>query len=253
MTMLSFELPFFITAVSFVGVLSLALAFTEPPRSGASFSQGNEILRLRTLGKSLTEPLLIWFFALTVVMYIFSHVPYVFGQPFIQEALRTSGLDGEAPIVSGIVTAVMMLTSVGTSLFALKLRKKLGLTAILLTAFSIQIALVIVLTLTNEMLAIAVLLLRMVPNSLSKPFISAHIQPLLDDMSRATYVSLQSFCGRLVFAGTLFFASKFTSTESQMSYSEIQAVLGWYSICGLLALVLLAVSACHLFNKGADL
>jgi MFS family permease len=43
MTMLSFELPFFVTAVSFIGVLTLAFTFTEPPKSDISFSQGGEI------------------------------------------------------------------------------------------------------------------------------------------------------------------------------------------------------------------
>jgi len=85
--------------------------------------------------------------------------------------------------------------------------------------------------------------LRMVPNSLSRPFIMARIQPELSNESRATYLSLQSLFGRLIFAGTLLFASGSTSDKNQMPYSEIQQILGWYAISGVLCLAGLAMVA----------
>lgn len=243
-------LPFLAGAAAFTGALLVTLAFAEPPRTGAVLSEGTEIVRFKSLGSALTEPVLVWLFLLSVLMYGFSHIPFVFGQPFILEALAGIGLAAEAPLVSGIVSAIMMVLSVVTSLFALTLRNRIGLPAILLLAFTIQIALSGVLALTNSAIAIAFLFLRMVPNSLSQPFILARIQPELGDESRATYLSLQSLFGRMVFAGTLLLASVSASDGSRMPHSEIQQILGWYAVGGFVCLVGLALAATRLRIDG---
>lgn len=68
------------------------------------------------------QPVLIWLFSLSVLMYGFSHIPFVFGQPFISEALIAGGWQAEVPLVSGSVSAVMMIVSVVASVLATKLR-----------------------------------------------------------------------------------------------------------------------------------
>ena len=234
-------LPFIAGAAAFAGALVIALGFTEPGHTETARGVGR--VRPNSLKAALTEPVLVWLFFLSVLMYVFSHIPFVFGQPFILEALEGTALGGHAPIVSGLVSALMMIVSVITSLFAHKLRHKLGLPVILLFAFSMQIALIGTLALTNEAIAILFLFLRMVPDSLSRPFILARIQPLLINESRATYLSLQSFCGRLIFAGTLYLAARSTSDEGQMIYSDIQQILIWYVLVGFVCLGALALAA----------
>lgn len=242
-------LPFFAGALAFAGLLIITLGFTEPPRAS---DPGTDTMRLGSLRAAFTTPVLIWLFVLSVLMYVFSHIPFVFGQPFILEALKDTGLDSDAPIVSGVVSAVMMVISVITSLFALKLRHRFGLPAIVLFAFAMQIGLSGVLALTNDWIAIAFLFLRMVPDSLSRPFILGRIQPLLNSESRATYMSLQSFCGRLIFAGALFLASLSTSDTGQMPYAEIQQVLGWFVVVGIVCFVALAVAVVRVRVDTAD-
>jgi len=83
----------------------------------------------------------------------------------------------------------------------------------------------------------------MVPDALSKPFIIARIQPELHDAARATYLSLQSFAGRLLFAATLFVASGSTDGADGMAFAEIQLILGSYVIIGVICLTGLAVFA----------
>ena len=239
-------LPFAAGAAAFVGALLVTLALCEPPRTDAAPPKGSELVRIRSLGNALTNPVLIWLLILSVLMYGYSHIPFVFGQPFILEALDGMGLAGEAPLVSGAVSTIMMVLSVIASLFALGLRNAIGLPAILLVAFFIQIALAGFLSLTNSAIAIAFLFLRMVPNSLSQPFILARIQPELGDESRATYLSLQSLVGRLVFAGTLLLASVSASETGRMAYSEIQQILSWYALGGVLCLIGLALAATQL-------
>jgi MFS family permease len=237
------RLPFLAGLVAFAGGLFVCLRFTEPRHVTPAGQQGTELLRLGALKSAFGEPVLRWLFGLSMLMYAFSHVPFVFGQPFILEALAKIGLAPQAPMVSGAVTSVMMLISVGASLFAPWLRRAMGLAPILLLAFALQIALCGLLALTNDAVAIGFLFLRMVPNALSRPFVAARMQPLLSNAARATYMSLQSFCGRLILSASLFLAAGSASAVGQMPYAEIQRVLAGYVLAGLVCLGLLTVLA----------
>ncbi|MFK7754374.1 MAG: MFS transporter [Sedimentitalea sp.] len=235
-----FALPFLASAAAFAIAILLALRFYAPPL--AVQSPGAEAARLAALRRALTHPVLAWLFALSVLMYGFSHIPFVFGQPFILATLDNGGYAAQAPLVSGTVSALMMLLSVLTSLIAPALRRRLGLPGILFLAFGLQIALCAVLALIHHPLAIAVLFLRMVPNSLSKPFLTARIQPLLSDDSRATYMSLQSLCGRLVLAASLFVTSLFSSDQGNMAFDELRLILAAYAAIGVACVIALAAT-----------
>lgn len=242
MALYAYPLTFALSAVALFAGVVISLQFVEPPRQ-ESAPQPGEVMRLSALGEALRHPVLIWLFALAVLMYGFSHIPFVFGQPFIEQALTSVGLAQDAPLYSGAVTTVMMLLSVVASLYATRLRHRIGLVAILLFAFGMQIMLAGVLALTNAPIVIAVLLLRMVPDALSKPFITARIQPLLRDEARATYLSLQSLCGRVLFAASLFLAAGSTQGAGTMPYADIQMILGGYVCVGVIAIIALALSA----------
>ncbi len=238
LALVSLSATFLAAALAMVAATWIAWRFMEPARSDTRRQRGGQLEAMR---KALSLPALRWIFGLSVIMYGFSHLPFVFGQPFILSALEQVGLAGEAPLVSGAVTAVMMWLSVVASLFAMRLRAALGLAGILLLAFGMQIALIAVLTLTQSWLAIAVLFLRIVPDALSRPFIIGRIQPLLEDAARATYLSFQSLCGKLLFAGSLLLASTSAQDVGAMPYDDIRMILGWYVAAGLVAWTLLAV------------
>lgn len=250
MALWGFIVPIVAGIVTMAGTLLLTLAFREPPSTPSD--QTGEWGRLASLRSSLSEPVLIWLFILMVLMYGFSHIPFVFGQPFILEALAARGLDGSAPLVSGIVSSVMMGLSVVASLFAARLRAGIGLASIVLLAFGMQIALAGVLALSNAAIVIAFLFLRMVPDALAQPFISARVQSMLSDDSRATYVSLRSLCGRLLFAGTLYLAAGSASDRGLMAYPEMQVILASYAGVGLVLLIGLTLAARRLPIDGRD-
>ena len=243
-------LPFLASWMTFACALAITVRFRSLPRRTVDMAEGAEILHLAPLKTALRTPVLNWLFVLSLLMYVFSHIPYVFGQPFILQALSGTGLQGDAPLISGIVTATMMAVSVMVSLFAQPLRQRLGLALILLLAFALQIGLSAVLALSGQAIAIAILLLRMVPDALSKPFIIARIQPLLGDQARATYISLQSFCGRLVFSSALFVTSSFASDSGPMPAAEIRQILGWYALAGLACFLGLALAATRIAIGG---
>ena len=234
-------LPFAAAALAAFAALLIALRFVEPSVRATTAPTLRETAHL--VRAALVHPVLAWLFALAVLMYGFSHIPFVFGQPFILDALAGLGLSGEAPLISGAVTTVMMLVSLGASLLAPGMRRRLGLAGLLLLAFAMQIGLVAVLAATGSAIAIAALFLRMVPDSLSRPFLLARIQPLLPDGGRATYLSVQSLCGRIVLAGSLLLAARAAPADSVMAHADLRAVLGTYAAAGLLALGLLALAA----------
>ena len=234
------RLPFVMSGVAFAAATLVAFRFAEPPRVQDTASN---LARLRDIPRALSNPALAWIFALAVLMYGYSHIPFVFGQPFILEALSDLGWAGEAPVVSGGVSATMMIVSVLTSLIALRLRHALGLPGVLLLAFGLQVALAAVLAASNAAIVIAVLFLRMVPSSLSGPFILARIQPLLQDRTRATYLSVQSLVSRIVFAISLWLASVEASKTDTLSFAEIRGILIWYAVIGVLAFAALAFTA----------
>ena len=231
--------PYWASALSAAAMLIIALRFIEPTRAARAGAAAG----LTTLRAAFRSPVLGWLFALGMLMYVFSHVPFVFGQPVILSALETAGLAAEAPMVSGGVTSAMMLVSLAVSVFAPRLRAALGLPTILLLAFGMQIALCGLIAVSEHVLVIALLFLRMAPDSLSRPFVLSRIQPLLSDESRATYLSIRSLCARLIFAGSLLVASLFASGEGEMAFAEIQSVLFAYAGVGVAALLGLAVVA----------
>lgn len=231
-------LPFVATGVAFAALIGLTALFSEPPKAQEAPDLSETRAALRA---ALTQPVLTWLLALSVLMYGFSHLPFIFGQPFILEVLEPMGLASEAPMVSGAISAAMMLTSVAVSLVAMRLRKAMGLAAVLLMAFAMQIGLAFALTLSGSVVLIGLLVLRMVPDSLSKPFIQARIQPLVQSETRATYLSIQSFAARILFAGSLALAAGGASAASALPLSDIQAILRWYAGIGAVCLGALAL------------
>ncbi|MBU2993938.1 MFS transporter [Octadecabacter sp. 1_MG-2023] len=242
LALISPALPFGASAVALLGLIWVTLRFVEPPRETA-MAEGAELLRVSHLGANFRNPVLLWFFALTVLMYGFSHLPFVFGQPFILATLNDIGFAASAPLVSGVITALMMGISVIASLFALRLRRAFGLPLLLLAAFGLQIAISGVMALTESAIVLVFLMLRMVPDALSRPFILGRIQPLLSDDSRATWLSLKSFVGRLAFASALWIGAINANDVGQLPYADIRAILSVAVLIGLIALTGLAMSA----------
>jgi MFS family permease len=228
LSLLGHPLAFGLSGAAAAVALAITARFVEPPHSRV---ESTEIERLTHMVGQLRQPVLGWLFALSLVMYGYSHLPFVFGQPFILEAVGGVGLSASAPLVSGGVVSLMMLVSVGASMVAERLRDLMGLRAILLLAFGMQVLLPLALSLSASVLLIAVLLLRMVPDALSRPFITARIMPLLSDDSRATFLSLKSLCGRIAFAGSLALISG-AGGAGEMEFEAIRRVLGGYAAAG---------------------
>ena len=235
------RLPFAVNVLAFAALVWIAFSFAEPGRETSEEMAPSEGARLNTLKDALFHPILMWLFVLSVLFYGFNHLPFIFGQPFILEVLGGAEFTANAALLSGVVTALMMLLSVASSWAAPVLRRSFGLFALLLFAFGLQIFLAAGLAYFASGFAIALLLLRKVPDSFAQPFIAARIQPMLKNEVRATYVSIRSLIARLLFAASLALASVQASNVGLMSMGEIQSILAVYALVGVAALVLLAI------------
>lgn len=109
-----------------------------------------------------------------------------------------------------MVSAAVMFLSILALLFVLRLCRKLGWVIILLLAFAALIALSAVRFVSNILIIIECFLFCRVPDARSRPFMLARSQPLLSNQSRATYLSTQSFGGRLILASCLCFGLSFS-------------------------------------------
>ncbi len=237
MAYLARDLPYIAVTLALAVGVAITLQFKEPVARTAG---GAGAIGLGTsLRESLSKPVLLWLFVFGLLMYGFNHVLFVFGQPFIEAALGQIGAAGGAPVVSGAVTSIMMLASLLVSLFAPGLRRRFGLRVMLLFAVVFQIVLIGVAAIASSVLAIGLLVLRMVPNAMFTPFLLARIQPELGNESRATFLSIQSLCGRLVFALSLYLASFASSQTGAMDAGEVARVMGGFTLAGIVAVVLL--------------
>ena len=186
-------LPFMLTALSLAVSVLICTRFREPNRRPNGVRQRREAVQFVALRAVLSTPLLRWLFALSVLMYVFSHVPFVFGQPFIQDALDNVGLDQNAPLdewsgddgddggVGGRIPVRQGAsgsdgTGGGSSSWPLGSRLPLS----------------GVLALTNAPIVIGILLLRMVPDAFSKPFIIARNEANPGPKGRGIWAYLHS-------------------------------------------------------------
>lgn len=238
----SAENAFLATAITSAIALVIALSFREPVHSDDGKGASGVAAQAHAVVGALRNPILAWFFILGASMYVLSHVPFVFGQPFILQTLDKIGLAGDAPNVSGLITAAMMVVSVGASWLAQPLCRWLGAGRLFLVALSLQIGLIAVLAVSVHPFAIAILLLRMVPDALERPFLVARAQPLLNRAYRATYWSVQSLVSRTVLALSLFAISLATPSDGTLSHDALRDVLVWYIVAGLAVLAGLAVT-----------
>lgn len=232
LAMLGFAWAYAATALAFVIAAAIASQFQEPPRTGHSKQSD-----LQSLLTSLRNPSLQWLFVFAVVTYIFSHVVFVFGQPFVLDALEPIGWDDSAPLVSGAITATMMGLSLLASVFVPAARARFGVAAVLLAAFGAQIGIIFIMALSGSVAIFAILALRMVPDAFITPLRSAQIQQQVDGQMRATYVSLQSLVARLCFSATLAFGAANAVGNTQMARSDLQLVLMGYALVGGLVLL----------------
>lgn len=227
------------TAVS----LALATLFTfvmrEPPANPDAPPVQAPVAQMATVLGRLRDPVLLWIFVGAVATYTMSHVPFVFGQPYVERALATIGAEAGTPMALGALVAGMMLLSLVASLIAPWLRRVAGLAGCFLVGLALQVGLIGVLALAIHPGIALLMILRMVPNAFIQPYQMEAIQPRLRSGYRATYLSVQNQMAALVFSLTLFASAWGVGAADEMTDGELRGALLAYWAAGMVVLVTL--------------
>lgn len=231
-----FHLAYAISAGAFLLAAAVALAFTEPPKTGEAV-ENTMLKQIGACRRRLQDSTLLWIFFFYVGRTVFEHIPYEFFQPYIGFALGAAHL----PLVLGAHLAVTMLVS---SLFAKKAAawvKSWGTAPVLLFTHASTTALILLMALWVHPVVVVLLLLRNIPHGLGQPVMNAAVHPRIGSGLRATYFSLQSLVGRLAFAGVLAALSLWTGPgveSSQPVLARLMLVMGILSGVWLLGLAM---------------
>jgi MFS family permease len=249
LALFSYPLVFLLSGVA-AGVAALiALQFREPPSPGRAAFAERPVEQLRLVFGRLQDRVLCWMFVFAAGTYAFSHVPWTFGQAWLKAMLAEHATGIETPLVSGLVTAAMMLVSVVTGWLALRLRARIGTVRVFLVASAIQFALITALALSVHPLVVLLLLMRMVPDAMTAPFEMEVIQPRLEARYRATYLSVKNLAGRLTFSLSLLVVAWAMPASNGADHQAISTVLLFYAIAALLFLVGLLTTARALSDR----
>lgn len=184
--------------------LAIVLMMREPPSHKKEVVPLGPIRQIKTCGRLLRQPIMAWLFAFFVLMTVLNHVPYEFYQPYIALALneRWALVEG-TPLSTGIHVGIAMVFAAWFAARSIRIRNRLGLGGVLLTATGLQTIIIAVMGMVLHPLVVVLILLRSVPRALMTAPLNAAIAPRVDRAQRATFLSVQSLAGRLAFSGFL--------------------------------------------------
>jgi MFS family permease len=204
------RLAYGLSVVGAVALLVVVWLLVEPSvhapaEAGASPRRGF----LRQIGACLGQlrnGSLAWLLAFAVLMLVIIHVPHELYQPYIDLLLRKRNiaLPGTGtPLVTGAMTALIMLVASWATARSIRLRDRIGLAPTLLGTTLLQVVIMTAMGLLLHEAVLLLILVRSVPMAIMLPPLRGAVTPQLPQSLRATYLSLQSLLGRLAFSGTL--------------------------------------------------
>ncbi len=234
---------YLLTAMTAFCGLALVCFFREPPHPPGQAPAHAPLRQIAVVLKRVQDRALLWIFVFAVGAYVLSHVPYVFAQPYLKETLAKAGFAAETPFVSGLIIATMMTVSVIAGAGVLALRSRIGTIGNLMLAMSMQTGLIMALAFLVHPAAIFLLIVRMVPDALSRPLILEIIHPRIESGYRATYLSFQNLFGRLTLSAMLFVSAWFAAGTDTVNEETLRTILPFYGTTGIVLIVLLSITA----------
>lgn len=179
-----------------------------------------------------------WLSVFYVVIYVITHVPYEFYQPYLK---LTYPDQGSLPpsVVSGCIFAATALAGSFVAGHSVRIARRVGLTSLLFGASIMEMLVVLCLALWLDPMLAFIVVLRNVPMALTDAPLREAIVPTIDKDYRAMFLSLQSLGGRLAFALLLFTIALLVPDPDGLSPQSLSFSL-WFSFgVVLLALTLL--------------
>lgn len=222
------RLAYGLSLLAALGTLATVFLFAEPSMHAAEpqFRRGFA-RQVAACLRHLSNPSLAWLLGFAVLMIVINHVPYMFYQPYLDLLLerRDITLPGQGtPLVTGAVTAMTMLIASWAVARSIRIRDRIGLSAILLGTTLLQVVIMAGMGLLLHEIVLLLILLRSIPAGVMEPPLRAAITPQLPRSLRATYLSLQSLAGRLAFSGALLLLSLEAEPAAEPDWPALSAM-----------------------------
>ena len=187
--------PFAAAVVVAAAQLAIAWRLVEPPRTEASLPLIAQVRRCLTY---LRRPLLAWLFLYAVAQITLEHLSVEIGPAYLAELLGESADQLQnAPLLTGILMAVVAIVGSAAASRAVAVRDRLGLVGALLILATVEAGIAVALALTVSSFVVPLMTLRSVQPAIANVLVPSAVSPLVDSAHRATYLSLGSFGGRL--------------------------------------------------------
>jgi len=237
----NFRGAYVLSLIGAIALLAITFRFTEPLGEDKSSHRSrvglfNQVVSCIGL---LGNRRLLWLSIFAVFMIVMNHIPYEFYQPYVKELAREYEAMQATPFLTSLHLALTMLVAAWLASKSIRIRDRIGTGATLISAASLQIAIVALMHFFVSIPAAVATLLRSCPRALMTAPLNAAIAPQVPTSKRATFLSLQSLFGRLGFASTLaFFAFGIGGTE----WDSISHMLQWGMWMGIAGLAVLIVT-----------
>ncbi len=243
---INLALPYWLSLLSACVAAYIVFSFIEPvsgnntePRKSRAFKD-----QLLACISYLKQPFLKWLFLYSIFMYAIVHIPYEFYQPYLGLLENDGRLAGiSATLLAGILFALTALVASLSSAYSMKWQRKVGLLSLLLRASVIELSIIAAMAILLHPLIALSVILRSGPMAVISAPINAAIAPLIKNEHRATYLSMESLLGRLVFATILFGFSTLVPDGEPTSWDSLATLLRVSLVAGLITMALLFLSA----------
>ena len=239
----SFKLSYayILSFVTAAVALALAFAFKEPGIASGKKETGLPIIeQLKTCLTYIRTTPLGWLFGFTVIMYVLTHIPYEFYQPYLKILEEGDRLHlGDAPIISGILYALTSLIAAWAAGKSIQWRDRIGFGNLLILAAFIQLIVIVSLGALLHPALLIIVLFRNFAMAITDAPLNAAISPRIASGQRATYFSIQSLICRLAFFLTLWIYSLFTVPDAKATWPVLSKLLLYSGCLGLIAILLL--------------
>ena len=235
-----------------IASLLIVLLMHEPESHRKVLVPAGPTRQVKTCVRLLKQPIMAWLFAFYVLMTVLNHVPYEFYQPYIDLTLTDRLVLGKAtPLGTGVHVGVAMVIAAWFAGRSIRVRDRLGLGGVLLSAAVLQTVIIGVMGLVLHPLVIVLILFRSVPRALMTAPLNAAIAPRVDRAQRATFMSIQSLVGRLAFSGFLVVLSLVPSEVQGGRWAVMSEQLLIGGVVGLGGSLALALCVRSIFLPGS--
>ncbi len=193
------RLPFAASLAAAVLQLGGTLRMVEPPPHGPDHPPGGG-LSLGPVLANLRRPVLLWLLVFLTLQQPLEGMALDLIQPWLTRLVGSSFSDpGTAPLLSGALMAVISVVGALAAAAVPVLRRGLGVTRSLMALAGVETAIVLGMALTASPLLLPLLAMRSTQAAAAPVLVSTRVSPLLDRGHRATFLSLGSLSGRLLY------------------------------------------------------